>query len=162
MMTSFEVQDELAEDLPLLRMLPRLVGANAASPPTDMLLVDGTTVIPSTFYLSEENSQWVSAGNAAAADGEDLYIGRLDLSLRLDDDDSNGHTETATARIAAAPWPPEYVLETVAAKTGVVLVNNVNCGYLDIAMNLLRSIRNVSDAEVRHMYDMTQTCSTNF
>lgn len=61
--------------------------------------------------------------------------------------------------IAKAPWPPMYVLETAASilraqvpagsPRGLVLMTNVNCGYLDMAANLLLSVRKTTDAKVR-------------
>ena len=70
----------------------------------------------------------------------------------------NRNTPTGSM-IVKAPWPPMYVLETAASilrpqipaglPRGLVLVTNVNCGYLDMAANLLMSVRKTTDAKVR-------------
>lgn len=41
-----------------------------------------------------------------------------------------------------------YVLETVVTSDGVVIVSNVNCGYLDMSTNFLLSVREASGAKV--------------
>lgn len=162
MMTSLAGHNEAIEEVTLLKMLPQLIREQPDNDlASNLVLVDGTSVLSSVFDLHEGNHEWVFAGNAAAADGEDLYIGRLDLALVLNDSERDEDGKTISARIAAAPWPPEYVLERVATAEGLVIVNNVNCGYLDMATNLLQSIQNVSDAEVRHMRELTQTCPKN-
>lgn len=123
------------EDLPLLRILPRLtedpkrIGA---------IIVDGTSVIGSVFALGGDKEQ--SLLSAATSDREALRIGSSDYTLVEGED--------GVVEIATAPWPPRYVLETVANEDGLVIVNNVNCGYLDFATNFLRSVRRVSDAKV--------------
>ena len=45
--------------------------------------------------------------------------------------------------------PARYVLENVATDEGVVIVSNVNCGYLDMSANFLLSVREASGAKVR-------------
>lgn len=118
----------------------------------------------------------------------DVNIGRLDLGLVTDCDDGSGDggpprgvsplenllkakspdeaTGTSgvcssvgrSSRIARAPWPPEYILDTAVVKgstsgtsKGLVVVNNVNCGYLDMATNFWRSVQKATggDAKVR-------------
>lgn len=56
---------------------------------------------------------------------------------------------TQSAIIESAPWPPPYVLSTVAGDTGLIIVTSVNCGYLDMAANFLLSVRRTSDVKVR-------------
>lgn len=47
-----------------------------------------------------------------------------------------------------ASWPPNYLLETVASREGLVVVTSVNCGYLDMATNFLMTVQAHSDAKV--------------
>lgn len=48
-----------------------------------------------------------------------------------------------------ASWPPNYLLETLCSRDGLVIVTSVNCGYLDMATNFLLSVQAHSDAKVR-------------
>lgn len=83
----------------------------------------------------------------------DLYIGTLNRALvhkaRNLSSAEGGMESRFVGTIVEAPWPPEYVLETVANDDGLVVVTNVNCGYLDFATNFLMSVRRVSDVKVR-------------
>lgn len=109
------------------------------------ILVDGTHVVTSLVDMIPELDALIAAGNAAAADGRDVYIGMLDMAAK-----PNGGGVQGGAQIVDSPWPPTYVLDTVAGSNhGLVIVNNVNCGYLDFATNFLTSVRKWSDAKVR-------------
>ena len=119
----------------------------------DLIIVDSTSFTSLAYDVSshEQENTEISFRNAAAANGDDLYIGRLKFALVLENDRSGSdYTDEhfARASILAAPWPPQYVLDTVAGEDGLVLINNVNCGYVDLATNLLRSIQRVSDTKV--------------
>lgn len=50
--------------------------------------------------------------------------------------------------VGKAIWPPRYVLESVSSEEGLVIVSNVNCGYLDFGLNFLVSVRRHTDAKV--------------
>lgn len=41
-----------------------------------------------------------------------------------------------------------YLLEAVATDEGVVIVSNVNCGYLDMSVNFMLSVERTSGAKV--------------
>lgn len=51
--------------------------------------------------------------------------------------------------VGRAAWPQKYLLESVASKDGFIIVTSVNCGYLDMAVNFLRSVQEHSLAKVR-------------
>ena len=113
----------------------------------------------------------------------EFYIGSLGLALVYNKDfardgnhrgnfqenegeaatDRTAAAEVTTASIAKAPWPPEYVLETVAMNTtsaaskGLVLMSNVNCGYLDMATNFWLSVRHNSNAKVSGPFPKSTT-----
>ena len=119
---------------------------------TDSIIVDGTSLASLAYDVNSHYHQnaEISFRNAAAANGDDLYIGRLEFASVLKNKRRSDYNDTHFdgASISAAPWPPRYVLDTVAGKDGLVLVTNVNCGYVDLATNLLRSIQRVSDTKV--------------
>ena len=89
-----------------------------------------------------------AAADAATADRGAIRIGSSEFALVGAAGRGRGGGD-GVVEIATAPWPPLYVLETVANEDGLVIVNNVNCGYLDFATNFLRSVRRVSSAKVR-------------
>ena len=73
---------------------------------------------------------------------------------------SDGGSAGKSSKIVRAPWPPEYVLETVAASAdptavpaatskGLVLGSNVNCGYLDMATNFWRSVQEATSGTTK-------------
>lgn len=169
-----------ALELTLLQVLRRLTRDAVDN---QLVLVDGTNVIGSVFDAPPASSP-ASGENACTypgtssdplqcppslmeTGGAEAYIGRLDFALVYDgagfapDTLQGGGKGQAvapieTSRIVKAPWPPAYILETVAMNTtaaeskGLVLVSNVNCGYLGMATNFLLSVRNTSNAKVRH------------
>lgn len=175
----------VVEDTPLLVVLPELIrnrvnlrhGSNH-----ELVLVDGTHVLRSNFDSVTETQQTSSAaasqtppagtkgsgGVYLGEKGVDVYIGSLDYALVFAGrgghlpGDRRGRTEDDSVRVSTiskAPWPPVYVLETVAAgateeSKGLVLVSNVNCGYLDMATNFWSSVRRTSSAKVRRRYGM--------
>jgi len=147
MMTGWGLDNEAFQDSTLLEILPRLLHAHHDSQYTaDAVFVDGTSVLPSAFDLEGEGDgdrqKFTVAGNTAAADGGSMYIGTLRYALVRAGE---------TAVIGVAPWPPSYVLETAVLDTGLIVVNNVNCGYLDFAINFFTSARKVLDnVKVRH------------
>ena len=125
--------------------------------------------IPSRRHQGETHLEVVEEAES------EFYIGSLGLALVYNGDfardgnqrdnlhENEGEAATdktaadaliTTASIAKAPWPPEYVLETVAMNTtsaaskGLVLISNVNCGYLDMATNFWSSVRHNSNAKV--------------
>ncbi|CAN0340815.1 unnamed protein product [Pylaiella littoralis] len=113
----------------------------------------------------------------------EFYIGTLELALSFGAANLSANTlKAATASngagfttssssggagvsdkswdIVKAPWPPEYILETVVQsqfapagfgfgggdtgsekQQGLVIVSSVNCGYIDMAVNFLLSLR---------------------
>lgn len=159
MMTGVGLDDEAYHrDSTLLQMLPKFIrahrpgGAGTGSDEgPELIVVDGTSFVPSVFDLDGDGRQSTLGGNVAAADGGNLYFGTMNLALIRGggaDEDGNGDGEGVVS-IGEAPWPPVYVLEHVATESGLVLVNNVNCGYLDFATNFLLAARKVSDAKVR-------------
>lgn len=144
----------------LLAALPTILGD-----PSDagVVLVDGTPALASTVsitglysetrdgaYSTGSSRKGIRSANAPSSAAPALYIGTLAKALIFADDENNerddGHGRDMF--ITEAPWPPAYVLETVATQEGMVLVTSVNCGYLDMAMNLLRSVRSVGDVKV--------------
>lgn len=145
------LEDKTVGEISLLELLPVFITSNRGAGGSDPVVIDGTSVLQSIFDPGSKAPLSTSRGNTAGENGGTLYLGTLDLSLAVDVDEGDGYDLISRVQIVEAPWPPVYVLETVATPTGIVLVNNVNCGYLDLAINLLRSVRNVSDAKVRRM-----------
>lgn len=143
------LEDKTVDEMSLLELVPVFISSNRGAGGDRLVVIDGTSVLQSMFDPGSEAPLSTSGGNTAGENGGTLYLGTLDLALAVDVDEGDGHELISRVHIVEAPWPPVYVLETVAAPTGIVLVNNVNCGYLDLAINLLRSVRNVSNAKVR-------------
>lgn len=148
MMTGLGLEDVAFQDSTLLELLPKFVHAHHAGVgDAQLVIADGTHLVASSFELDgEDEGQQHSTlvGNSAAADGGSLYIGTIDLAL-VRQESNNGDVTIGTAL-----WPPPYVLETAALDNGLVIVNNVNCGYLDFATNFLLAARKVaSDVKVR-------------
>eukprot|EP00903_Cladosiphon_okamuranus_P005636 g5602.t1 len=151
MMTGTGLDDEAFQDSTLLQILPKFIRAHRVVPGAgpDLVLVDGTSFMPSVFDLDGGGRESTLVGNVAAADGGNLYFGMMDLALvRAGGEDEDGEGGGGAVSIGTAPWPPVYVLENVVSDSGLVLVNNVNCGYLDFATNFLLAARKVSDAKV--------------
>ncbi|CAN0443498.1 unnamed protein product, partial [Laminaria digitata] len=139
------------QDMPLLAVISRLIEDPAR---IGTVLVDGTGVMGSIFAVGggggrgDEEQQHLLAA-AATSDREPFRIGSAEFALvKTAGRRGGGGGDHGVVEIATAPWPPLYVLETVANEDGLVIVNNVNCGYLDFATNFLRSVRRVSDAKV--------------
>ena len=169
MLTEAGLNTSSTRDATLLQVLPRLIRDDAKK---GLVLVDGTYVIGSVFdappappagsSAKYPRSSALRPQDIPVIGGPEVYIGSLDFALVYDGGDT-GRTNLQEGRQAAtikttsivnAPWPPEYILETVAMNTtaveskGLVLVSNVNCGYLDMATNFWLSVRNTSDAKV--------------
>lgn len=143
------LEDKTVGVMSFLEMLSVFVGANRGATGNGVVMIDGTSVLKPMFDAGSETPLSTSEGNTAGENGSTLYLGTLGLVLVLDVIEGYSNEQLSKVQVVEAPWPPVYVLETVAAPTGIVLVNSVNCGYLDFAMNLLRSVRNVSEAKVR-------------
>lgn len=136
MLTSqLDLSGETVNTLTLSGFLPMLIGSHQTKADAGTL-VDGTHLMPSVFDSNGSGRQSNPVGNATAADGAELRIGTLELSLL--------RSENGTVSVGRAPWPPQYVLEHVATEEGMVIVSSVNCGYLDFAINFLRAARNVN------------------
>lgn len=157
------------QDWTFLQVLPRLIHNSKSD---QVVLVDGTQVLKSIFAATPsagdsvnssnllpqagKGHQWIPDDKTAASEGEgpDLYIGSLEFALVFDATGNAargrpGSRVIKTSSIVKAPWPPEYVLKTVASKAGLVVVTNVNCGYVDMAMNFWLSVQRTSDAKVQ-------------
>ena len=107
-----------------------------------LLLVDGTHLVPSIFDSRAQAWRVDRARNEVAAGRKTFRFGTLELALTYSDD--------GEVIIDTAPWPPVYVMEHVADDKGLIVVNSVNCGYLDFAVNFLRAARKVvNDVKVR-------------
>lgn len=152
-MTGWGLEDEGFRDSTLLELLPKLLYAHRTnSGGAELVVADGTSFVTSTFDLDGDNDGRHSTlfGNVAAADGGNLYIGTIDHALARvgNGNERDGENENVVS-IETALWPPPYVLETAALENGLVIVNNVNCGYLDFATNFLLAARKVvSDVKV--------------
>lgn len=157
----------------LLQVLPRLIRDSIEK---RLVLVDGTHIIGAIFDAPTTTASGSGGGAKYPSKlsqrlkdpqtvGADVYIGSLDFALVYDGGDDTGRSDlweedgsqaatVKTSSIVKAPWPPVYVLETVAMNTsavsskGLVLVSSVNCGYLDMATNFLLSVRSTSGAKV--------------
>lgn len=143
-LTDLGLVNEMVHNATLLDVLPRLLGQREDA---DVVLVDGTSLLPSVVNLGGDSLPPIAANNGAAADGGELYIGTIDLALVVTTESSG---ETTQSKIAPASWPPVYILEHVASEDGLIPVNSVNCGYLEFATNFLRSVKAVSGAKVRN------------
>lgn len=144
MMTGLDRDGETVDSSTLLAFLPNFIGAHRAKSAEagSLVLADGTHLVPSVYDAEGgggRRSDLFGDASAAAADGEKLYIGALEHALL-----PTRHGLENTAFIGTSPWPPAYVLEHVADDKGLVVVNTVNCGYLDFAVNFLRAARKVS------------------
>lgn len=151
MLTGLSFDDELIQDLPLLGLLPRLLRQRQTTAGISQpVLVDGTHLVPSVFdSKGDGRPPNVIGGSRSALNGGVLYIGRLELALVRSENEGDGGLKGGVS-IGTAPWPPVYVLEHVATDTGLILVNSVNCGYLDMAVNFLLAARKVvCDAKVQ-------------
>ncbi len=127
----------------LIELLPRILRPRRTSEGLSQpSLVDGTHLMPSVFFWNEARRlSNVGAGGGAASNGGVLNIGRFEHALV--------RSEVGAVSIEKAPWPPVYVLEHAVMDTGLVVVNSVNCGYLDMAVNFLLAAREVvCDAKV--------------
>ncbi|CAN0284637.1 unnamed protein product, partial [Scytosiphon promiscuus] len=124
------------QDLSLLHVLPQLI-EGALRDGADV--VDGTSVVGSIFSVGDEVEQ-----DLPAPEADGFRIGTLKLALVEGQDGGGG----GDVEVGEAPWPPPYVLETVANEDGMVMVNSVNCGYLDFVSNFLQSVRRFSDIKV--------------
>ncbi|CAN0040821.1 unnamed protein product, partial [Laminaria digitata] len=140
------------QDFSLLHVLPRLIEGSLRDGAS---LVDGTSIVGSIFEVGEGDQQDLPK---AEFDGSALRIGTLELALVTG---GGGGVE-----VGKAPWPPLYVLETVANEDGLVMVNSVNCGYLDFASNFLQSVRSLSliacDGAARFFYSLVPGCVAMF
>lgn len=156
MMTGWGLEDEGFHDSTLLELLPKFVRAHRTSiAGAELVVADGTSFVASRFDLDEDNDERrpTFVGNVAAADGGNLYFGMIDLALVcVQNGNENEEDSASVVSIGTALWPPPYVLETAALENGLVIVNNVNCGYLDFATNFLLAARKVvSDVKVRRI-----------
>lgn len=129
--------DQTVGDLTLLEVLPRLLVRD----PVDIIIVDGTTVLPSTFVGTAPASMVPRPGEG------DFRIHSSEFGLGVEDGAIQG--SGGANRVVKALWPPRYMLEHVATKDGVVVVNSASCGDLDLAANFLHSVRRTSDLKVR-------------
>ncbi|CAM9858217.1 unnamed protein product [Laminaria digitata] len=122
-------------------------------------------VLPSLLTKSDKS---LGVGDSASppglgivlVDGTNIHIGSSNFALVLDASELKAENSNMPTRsvIAKAPWPPMYVLETAASilraqvpagsPRGLVLMTSVNCGYLDMAANLLLSVRKTTDAKI--------------
>ena len=142
------LEEHAVRDLPLLAIIPRFI---EDAERIGTVVVDGTSVMGSIFSVGGGMGQQhllAAAADAATADRGAIRIGSSEFALVGAAGRGRGGGD-GVVEIATAPWPPLYVLETVANEDGLVIVNNVNCGYLDFATNFLRSVRRVSSAKVR-------------
>lgn len=139
----FGLDDTYIREFSLLTVLPLMVNYLKSFPGS--MIVDGTSFLSFAYDFDYQNS--ISSRSVTAANSNDIYFGRLKYALvpKQPASEAQGYLGTM---ISVAPWPPQYVLDTVAGKNGLIVVSNVNCGYLDLAMNFLRSVQRVSDVKV--------------
>lgn len=137
---SLDFADGTFQDSTLLEVLPRLLGADrTGAGSSSPILVDGTHLLPSVFAeRASRNSSLLSSGSEVT--GGSMMFGTLELALVRDNGDGG---DVGDIFIGKAPWPPVYLLEYVAMERGLILVNSVNCGYLDMAINFLLAARKV-------------------
>lgn len=153
MLTGSGFEDEGFHDSTLLELLPKFLHAHSAGVRgAELVVADGTNFVASRFDADGASNGLV--GNEAAADGGALYIGTSEVALvRVQNADGVEGADTSVVSIGTALWPPPYVLETAVLENGLVIVNNVNCGYLDFAVNfLLAAQKVVSGIKVRRVH----------
>jgi len=154
-MTGLGLDDESVRTSPLLALLPTIIEAQStvSDGVEGLVLVDGTEMVESVFKAAasaEYGRELEVLGTAVSATGRSLAFGRLERAL-VRSGRSEGGGLNSTVSIGLAPWPPAYVLRHVATNVGLVLVNSVNCGYLDMATNFLRAAQKVAaDTKVSH------------
>lgn len=148
----------------LLDVLPRLIRITSDGA-KDVLLIDGTSMLRSTFAERGPEIPRIDVAGGHVRDSADLYIGELRAALvRTNVGDGGNALRKESGKvngigIGKAPWPPVYLLDHVATSNGLVVVSNVNCGYLDMATNFLLSVRRNSDAQVRRI--VFTSCQTH-
>lgn len=133
-MTGLDFPNETVDKSTLGGFLPKLVSRDNQRT-GKLTLVDGTQLVSSIFDSREDGQRIDRVRNEGMADGETFRFGTLQHALLRSDD--------GEVIIDTAPWPPVYVMEHVANDNGLILVNSVNCGYLDFAVNFFRSARKV-------------------
>ncbi|CAM9141525.1 unnamed protein product [Scytosiphon promiscuus] len=150
--TGLDTEIAFQDGSSFLQLLPKFIRAHQMVSELhgpEFILVDGTRFVQAVFDLGEEGREPTLVGNTAALDGGSLYFGMLDLALvNVEREEDRGEGQGGGVGIGAASWPPTYVLEHVASDEGLIIVNNVNCGYLDFATNFLLAARKVSDTKV--------------
>jgi len=139
LMTGLGLEDKSVRTFPLIALLPTMIEAQSTGSDgvEGLILVDGTEMVEAVFEsYAEYGRQLEVLGNAVIANEGRLAFGKLERALVV----RERYTQEgpiSTVSIGIAPWPPSYVLRHVATNDGLVLVNSVNCGYLDIATNFL-------------------------
>lgn len=134
-LTGTGLEKEIFQDgSSFLQLLPKFVRVHqimSQQHGPEFILVDGTSFVRAVFDLGEGGREGTLLGNTAAADGGNLYFGTIDLALvEAEPEDDSSEGGSGVVAIGTAPWPPTYVLEHVASDEGLIIVNNVNCGYL--------------------------------
>lgn len=154
------LDNESVGESTLLSLLPRLLTARQTEEDASgFALVDGTQAMGAVFASEGYEDLPGLAGNAVSGNNGTSFFGRLGLAL-LPGERSGEVNLDGKATIGEALWPPAYVLEHVATDEGLVLVNSVNCGYLDFAVNFVRAAGKVVDNIKVHAYNPTNTALT--
>ena len=119
----------------MLEMIPKIEYNNESLLDVISLIIklDGIQIVDGTQYIGSITSI------VKPVTENEYRISSADYSLDKIDD---------IVYIVNATWPPPYILDTVADENGLVITNNVNCGYLDMAVNFLTSVQKFSDSRV--------------
>ena len=119
----------------MLEMIPKIEYNNESLLDVISLIIklDGIQIVDGTQYIGSITSI------VKPVTENEYRISSADYSLDKIDD---------IVYIVNATWPPSYILDTVADENGLVITNNVNCGYLDMAVNFLTSVQKNSDSRV--------------
>lgn len=105
---------------------------------------------------SQEHQKEGHESSCEEANEGDLHIGNVEYALVKERGGASqrggigsGSESGGGYVIQKAMWPRRYILDAVAdPESGLVMVTNVNCGYLDMAVNFLLSVQRHSDVKV--------------
>ncbi|CAN0301704.1 unnamed protein product [Pylaiella littoralis] len=190
-----KIQNDLEADHVLLRQLvherrrkemerqqkQREDPAAAATPTLSTLTTTKPKSFPEVeFYIGTLGFALGHGGATHVADSPEDASASKETISNIRGSNGSAEVDGNSWHIAKAPWPPEYILETVVQsqftsdgfgvdggdtgstrREGLVIVSSVNCGYLDFAANFLLSLRR-SALNIKVLFVATDDVSFDF